>query len=432
MNRPSPEKRTGPRLSFLVGWAHRVTGETRSAARCLGWVLAGCLVLGLSPGLPPAAAKLSGGAGRLPGADQVRVSLHPSTRVLAPSHRIRLDGRAFGVRPGTRVTIFRRPEAGLPWTPAGATRVRRHGRFGWSQIVDEGDRYYRACVIRRQRRFCSSGHLVRLVPEVRFRVQVSAPASLPPGSSAVLKGRVSPEAGGQLLRILRRRVGTNWWHQIAAVQTGPDGRFRFRTPALPLGNWEFKVFKPITDTGRPAGTTVQVAVGTITFEEMPKKTRVSDQYRDYGVVFTSKTVIRRDDAAVDTPVLSGVPRFQGPIRVRFVQPETRLPATVDRFSLVVGYIDAPHQVKVDYFGIDGTLLGTVDLGEEGFNRVLIALPGVASFSVEIRGTEEYGFALDDFSIGPTTAIPGARPLRVARPEPTGMPTGRAARSTRAK
>lgn len=378
-------------------------------------VLVGCLVLGPWIGLPPATATPSAVAeqGSAAVGGRVRVSLRTSTRVLAPLHRIRLNGRVRGVRRGTRVSIIQRQAVSRRWVREGATRVRRDGRFRYSEIVHHGNRYYRACVVRRHRQFCSKAHLVRLVPEIRFRVRASAPVSLPLGGQAVLKGRVRPGVRGHRLVVFQRQVGLSRWHRIATVRTGRGGKFRLVTGPLLPGNWEFRVFKPITNTGRRASATVQVAVGTITFDEVSLGSYVTDQYQGHGVVFTSTTYTTSDGASADSPVLSGSPRFMGPIQGRFVQPGTLLPATVDYFSFVLGFIDDPYNVDVDYYGADGSYLGTADVGEYGFNRIVIDQPGVASFDIEITGSEANGFGLDDFSIGTTTAIPGVRPLRLS-------------------
>ena len=119
--------------------------------------------------------------------------------------------------------------------------------------------------------------------------------------------------------------------------------------------------------------------GAITFSELAVGTTVTDQYRDRGVIFGgSSTFIVADGSNPTSPVLSGFPRFTGPIRLSVVEPATGQPGTADGIAFDVGYIDNPNSVQIDYLDSNGAPLGSARANALGINRIVIPIRGVAS------------------------------------------------------
>jgi hypothetical protein len=156
----------------------------------------------------------------------------------------------------------------------------------------------------------------------------------------------------------------------------------------------------------------QAAADTVlTFSEFPVGTSITEQYKDQGVVFSGGTFISPDGANPTSPVLSGSPRFQGPVRGAFVAPGGSAPATVESLSLDAGYIDEPGSVALSVFNISGGLIKRVLANQSGIDRLTIAAPGIASFEVKAIGAEPAGFAIDNLTFRPADfRFHGSRPL----------------------
>jgi len=137
---------------------------------------------------------------------------------------------------------------------------------------------------------------------------------------------------------------------------------------------------------------------TITFSEFPEGTPIGNQYSGKGIVFGGDSpFITSDGANPTSPVLSGSPLFSGAIVGRFVVPSTSSSATVNSFTLDVGYIDSPGSVAVSAYGLNGGLLRRVFPSQVGIDPVTISTAGIASFRVEAVGYEPAGFAIDNVS-----------------------------------
>jgi hypothetical protein len=139
---------------------------------------------------------------------------------------------------------------------------------------------------------------------------------------------------------------------------------------------------------------------TITFDEVPVGTLVTDQYSGDGVVFTSTVQAATDTANPTSPVLSGYPTFGGDIDGYFVNPTTGASEIVSSFTLDVGYIDNPDSVEVDAFDSDGNLVQSAFPNDYGINTLTVTYKGMASFSVHEIADEPAGFAIDNLSIDP--------------------------------
>ncbi len=143
----------------------------------------------------------------------------------------------------------------------------------------------------------------------------------------------------------------------------------------------------------------------ITFDDLPLETTVTDQYADDGVVFTSNVFTSEDGANPTSPVLSGEPRFEGEITAEFVTPGTTTPATVNGFSLDVGYIDNRDSVVVDYLDSNGFVVGSQYAQSLGINHLTITYRGIAGFTVRTVSDEPAGFAIDNLVVDPTVSTP---------------------------
>jgi lysophospholipase L1-like esterase len=149
----------------------------------------------------------------------------------------------------------------------------------------------------------------------------------------------------------------------------------------------------------------------ITFDDLALNITVSDQYLSFGVRFTSDAFISEDGSNPTAPVLSGVPQYQGPIHAVFTVPGSAEPATVDGFSLDVGYINSRDSVVVDYFDASGQVVGSVPADSLGINHLTIAYRGVRGFDVHTVADEPAGFAIDNLKL--QSGAEGITPTRVA-------------------
>eukprot|EP00977_Amphora_coffeiformis_P005926 scaffold1267_cov171-Amphora_coffeaeformis.AAC.2 len=95
---------------------------------------------------------------------------------------------------------------------------------------------------------------------------------------------------------------------------------------------------------------------TITFDEFPTGTVISNQYQDRGVIFTSDVNIAGDDANPTSPVLRGGGNFSGPIEGYFVKLGTEQPGVVSSLAFDVGTIDAANAIRIAVFDLDKNLI----------------------------------------------------------------------------
>lgn len=169
--------------------------------------------------------------------------------------------------------------------------------------------------------------------------------------------------------------------------------------------------QPPTGSGgtvdEPLSEALSVPRGAITFSDLALGTVVRDQYRYKGIRFSGDTpTVTTDRSSPGSPVLAGKPTFFGTIRGRFVVHGTNTPRTVDHFSLDVGYINDPGQVRVDVYGRAGHLIGALTPSRRGIVRVSSQFRGAASFAVRVGAAEEAGVAIDNVTYPGVTADTG--------------------------
>jgi hypothetical protein len=138
----------------------------------------------------------------------------------------------------------------------------------------------------------------------------------------------------------------------------------------------------------------------ITFSEYPVNTSISSQYASLGIKFLG-TFITTDGANPSSPVLSGAPRFFGPVTGYFVDPETDENVGRESFSLAAGYFDDRQSTRLTLYDLEGNIIKFYvnnGLGIETFN-VSIADDEkcVHKFVMGAAGSESAGFAIDNVS-----------------------------------
>jgi hypothetical protein len=144
---------------------------------------------------------------------------------------------------------------------------------------------------------------------------------------------------------------------------------------------------------------------TISFSEFAEGTAITSQYLDKGVLFGSGAFITQDGANPTSPVLSGTPKFQGPVTATFVAPgNASTAAETKQLTFDAGYFDEVGSTQVTFLDINNASLGTFLNSGTGIRR-FTAPPGTHSFT--IGGTSDSaGFAIDNLSytIGPPSAL----------------------------
>jgi lysophospholipase L1-like esterase len=134
---------------------------------------------------------------------------------------------------------------------------------------------------------------------------------------------------------------------------------------------------------------------------LPLGTYVTDQFKSDGIIFSGQAPFITDDGASSTnPTLSGTPLFSGTIVGTFVKPGTDKPATVDQFSIEVGYIDNPGSTQMTVYNSKGQQLGVLVATQEGFNQLYSTFPDAASFSVSSVADEPAGWEMNTIQVGP--------------------------------
>ncbi|MEZ4526597.1 MAG: PEP-CTERM sorting domain-containing protein [Desulfobacterales bacterium] len=122
-----------------------------------------------------------------------------------------------------------------------------------------------------------------------------------------------------------------------------------------------------------------------------------------------------DDGATGatSPILSGSPRFNGPISILFSQP-------VAAVGLKGGYFNATGGTSIEAYAEDGTVLGSITNTVTGFEFYGLADDSgenvIKGLSFYITGDEPAGFEIDDLTFGAAEVLvdpPGTEPV----PEP---------------
>lgn len=162
---------------------------------------------------------------------------------------------------------------------------------------------------------------------------------------------------------------------------------------------------------------------TLTFENYEDGTPITTQYEPEGIIFSGATpeeppFIASDESSLTNPVLSGDPRFFGPLHGEFVVPGTSTPTTVHGLAMDVGYINNPGSVTLTITTTTGSETLTAD--EEGFDHLETEASNITGFVVEAISYEEAGFEIDNVSFTPGSP-PAPPPAPEAPPSPPAAP-----------
>ncbi|MGB7582757.1 MAG: right-handed parallel beta-helix repeat-containing protein, partial [Sedimentisphaerales bacterium] len=146
----------------------------------------------------------------------------------------------------------------------------------------------------------------------------------------------------------------------------------------------------------------EIDTNVITFSEFPVDTNITNQYANRGVIFGTDgniPFITTDSANPTSPVLSGTPRFTGPIEGRFVNPNDGVtPIVVSAFSFDAGYFDTNGSTLIEWFDPNNNKLGEQTNSIIGIQHFNIGGCNIARWRISIIGSEPAGFAIDNLKI----------------------------------
>jgi hypothetical protein len=199
--------------------------------------------------------------------------------------------------------------------------------------------------------------------------------------------------------------------QAALINLGP-GSF---TPAASVITF--------SEPGRSVGDTdpvYTIAGNTVSFGEffvgqtvvgVGVRTITGTPTNPLSLVQNGKVFITTDGANPTSPVLSGTPRFDGPISFTFSTP-------VAAVGLSGGYFDAIGATTIEAFDSAGLSLGTIvnsALGVEFYGLFDSSGSNIAGVSFYITGSEPAGFAIDNVTFGDADVV-------IRAPEPATLAT----------
>ncbi|MDV3242977.1 MAG: hypothetical protein LOY00_14620, partial [Methylocaldum sp.] len=102
-----------------------------------------------------------------------------------------------------------------------------------------------------------------------------------------------------------------------------------------------------------------------------------------------------DGANPTSPVLSGTPRFFGPITATLFNPGEDEPVSASALSFDAGYFDQVGSTQITYLDINNRQIGSAQNGGTGIVR-FTAPEGTHSFTIS-GTTDDVGFAIDNLS-----------------------------------
>jgi hypothetical protein len=204
--------------------------------------------------------------------------------------------------------------------------------------------------------------------------------AVPSGSAAARSKLITHH-----VHVIGDRAPRALWHHSTDAG-GKPASGRFGANGLPGPN----------DSPDASGLGPPLPLGTL-----PLGTFVTDQFENDGIIFSGQSPFITDDSSSDVnPTLSGTPLFQGTVVGTFVKPGTTKPATVDEFSIDVGFIDAPDSTQMTVYNSKHQQLGVLVATQRGFNQLFSTFPGAAWFSVSSVANEPNGWEINTIQIGP--------------------------------
>lgn len=192
-----------------------------------------------------------------------RITLSAPTTV-APDSKITLRGRT-GARRGAKVKIYQRPVDRASWNLEGTTRVKKRGKFRYSEGATDFDRYYRACV----GRSCSAQRLVTIgtvapppppppppaPTAATLTLTTGASPEIEAGQSITVGGSASANLIGRVVALQTYDAAGKTWGNIATGAVDGAGTWSLSGPIGTAGKIGVRVYAP------PSATTLETAVG---------------------------------------------------------------------------------------------------------------------------------------------------------------------------
>ncbi|WP_107766180.1 NPCBM/NEW2 domain-containing protein [Nocardioides terrigena] len=169
---------------------------------------------------------------------------------VAPRSTVRLTGTAKA-RKRTPVVIQQRRIGRKSWTEEGTTRVRRKGRFSYTETVTNFDRQYRACVRGR----CSKPVAVRIVrpeppaPQPTSLTLTGGPsAQIEAGQTITATGTASGNLIGKSVAFQVYDTTSETWGAIGGAVVDGSGNWAVSGPIGTAGKIAVRIVAPATPT----------------------------------------------------------------------------------------------------------------------------------------------------------------------------------------
>ena len=227
---------------------------------------------------------VTAGQALAPAERAARISLSaPST--VAPHSTITLRGRTKARR-GAKVKIYQRPTHRSTWNLEGTTRVKKRGKFRYSEGVTDFSRYYRACV----RRSCSAARLVTVskpsqtAPQPATLTLTGGPvAQIEAGQSITTSGIASNNLIGKSVVLQAYDATSATWGAIGGAVVDGGANWSVTGPIGTAGKIGVRVVAPPTATTREAavGAGIIAVYGWYYFYDEGQPTAVSDYDVEY-------------------------------------------------------------------------------------------------------------------------------------------------------
>lgn len=136
----------------------------------------------------------------------------------------------------------------------------------------------------------------------------------------------------------------------------------------------------------------------ITFNEFPLGTYLDTQYADRGIIFDGDPIIRGDNANPTSPGIEATGYTQT-IEGTFVDHNNNdTPITINKFSFTAGYFDSIGSTKIQWFDLQGNLLGERLSSKMGIESFIIDGGNISRWIVKAQNYDDLGWALDNISI----------------------------------
>ena len=167
-------------------------------------------------------------------------------------------------RRGGQIYLLKHPVDRSSWKLEGTTRVKKRGKFRYTEGVTDFSRYYRACV----GRSCSAQRLVTVgvvtpppppppptPTAASLTLTTGAAAEIEAGQSITVAGTASPNLIGKVVALQSYETAGKAWGSISTGTVDAAGSWTLTGPIGTAGKIGVRVYAP------PTATTLETAVG---------------------------------------------------------------------------------------------------------------------------------------------------------------------------